>query len=698
MATKRSGNHQNGKQSKIEQTKAERVAPGEAMTTNQGLKIADDQNQLKAGIRGPSLLEDFHFREKITHFDHERIPERVVHARGAAAHGYFECTNPMGKYTKASLFAEKGKRTPVFLRFSTVAGSRGSADTPRDVRGFAIKFYTDEGVWDMVGNNIPIFFIQDAIKFPDLIHAVKPEPNNEIPQAASAHDTFYDFASLTPEITHMLMWVMSDRALPRSFATMEGFGIHTFRFVNAKGQSHFVKFHFKPKKGVHSLVWDEAQKIAGKDADFNRRDLFEAINRGDYPEWQFGVQIIPEADEHKFDFDLLDPTKIVPEEIVPITFMGKLVLDRNPDNYFAETEQVAFHPGHVVPGIDFSNDPLLQGRLFSYIDTQIKRVGPNFAQIPINRPTCPFSNNQRDGESQQLIPQGRVAYFPNSLAAGCPAHSPEGMQAFSSYAEKMDGAKVRQRSPSFGDHFSQATLFWNSMADWEKTHIVDALSFELNMVESTAIKQRTLDDLLANVADELAQRVAANIGMSVKTKSKTKKHNKTSPALSMNKPCKNIVGMKVAILAGEGVDAKQVAKIKSQLKAEGALTAVIARQAASTKGAGGEVVAVDMPAANAPSVIFDAVIVPAMEGDVVDPLAKQFVAEAYAHAKTIAAIGSGSAVLAAADIDFSKNPGVVTGDDAAGVIKNFMKEMLQHRHFDRDVDANKGAPAMMSSR
>jgi catalase len=387
--------------------------PGEILTTNQGLQVTDDQNSLKAGVRGPTLLEDFHFREKITHFDHERIPERVVHARGAAAHGYFQVYEPLTELTKARVFQDPSQKTPVFVRFSTVAGSRGSADTPRDVRGFAVKLYTDEGVWDLVGNNMPVFFIQDAIKFPDFIHAVKPEPNNEIPQAASAHDTFWDFISLTPESMHMMMWVMSDRALPRSFATMEGFGIHTFRLINDKGKSRFVKFHWKPVKGIHSLVWDEAQKIAGKDPDFNRRDLWESIERGDFPEWELGFQIVEEKDEHKFGFDLLDPTKIIPEELVPVRRVGKMVLNRNPENFFAETEQVAFHPGHIVPGIDFTNDPLLQGRLFSYIDTQIKRVGPNFAQLPINRPTCPFSNNQRDGESQQIIFKGRVSYFPN---------------------------------------------------------------------------------------------------------------------------------------------------------------------------------------------------------------------------------------------------------------------------------------------
>ena len=444
------------------------VEPGEVMSGNQGVKISDDQNSLKAGPRGPTLMEDFHLREKITHFDHERIPERVVHARGAAAHGVFQVYEDLSDLTMAGLLTDPSRQTPVFVRFSTVAGSRGSTDCARDVRGFAVKFYTDEGIWDLVGNNMPVFFIQDAIKFPDLIHAVKPEPNNEIPQAASAHDTFWDFVSLTPESAHMLMWVMSDRALPRSFAMMEGFGVHTFRLVNAAGKARFVKFHWKPIKGVKSLVWDEAQKISGKDPDFHRRDLFEAIERGDYPEWELGLQIVEEEDEFKFDFDLLDPTKLIPEELVPVRRVGKLTLNRNPDNFFAETEQVAFHTGHVVPGIDFTNDPLLQGRLFSYIDTQLRRVGPNFAELPINRPLNPVHNNQRDAMGRTVINKGRVSYFPNRLGGGCPMHSPEAADAFVSYAEKVDGAKIRTRSESFSDHFSQATQFWNSMSDWEQ--------------------------------------------------------------------------------------------------------------------------------------------------------------------------------------------------------------------------------------
>jgi len=662
--------------------------PGDRLTTNQGLRVVDDQNQLKAGVRGPSLLEDFHFREKITHFDHERIPERVVHARGAAAHGCFESSGSAADLTKASLFAAKGKQTPVFVRFSTVVGSRGSADTARDVRGFSIKFYTDEGVWDLVGNNIPVFFIQDAIKFPDLIHAAKPEPHNEIPQAATAHDTFWDFVSLTPESTHMLLWVMSDRALPRSFAMMEGFGIHTFRMINAGGQSSFVKFHFKPAKGVHSLVWDEAQKLAGKDADFNRRDLSAAIERRDYPEWEMGVQVVAEADERKFDFDLLDPTKIIPEELVPIRKIGKLILNRNPDNYFAETEQVAFHPGHVVPGIDFSNDPLLQGRLFSYFDTQIKRVGPNFAQIPINRPACPMSNNQRDGESQQLIHKGRVSYFPNSLGNGCPAHSPDGMKAFSSFVEKMEGGKVRERSPSFADHFSQATLFWNSMADWEKSHIVSAFSFELNMVDTEAVRERVVNELLINVALELAQRVSRQTGIKLMAKPRTKAHHRSSPALSMNKPCTNIKGRKIAILAGSGVDGAVVNALLKRLAAEGAAGEIIAKSRGTIAAADGSEFVVDKAVPNAPSVAYDAVFIPG--GNSVAELMAlppviAFVSEMHCHGKPIAAAADAAALLAAAQVPPTEGEtdGIVRGKEAGSsdkaLIDGLLASLLQHR-------------------
>src|SRR5687767_6787673 len=491
---------------------------GEFLTTNQGVRVNDNQNSLKAGDRGPTLLEDFILREKITHFDHERIPERVVHARGSAAHGHFQVYESMAQYTKADFLQDPSVKTPVFVRFSTVAGSRGSTDLARDVRGFAVKFYTQEGNYDLVGNNIPVFFIQDAIKFPDLIHAVKPEPHNEIPQAASAHDTFWDFISLMPESMHMIMWVMSDRAIPRSLRMMEGFGVHTFRFINDKGKARFVKFHWKPLLGLHAVLWDEAQKISGIDPDFHRRDLWESIENGDYPEWELGVQIVEEKDEHAFDFDLLDATKIIPEELVPVKRIGKMTLNRNPDNFFAETEQVAFHPGHLVAGVDFSNDPLLQGRLFSYTDTQLLRLGgPNFHEVPINRPIAPVHNNQRDGHMRQTINEGRVSYQPNTLGGGCPMQAKANIGGFISYAEQIEGSKVRARGEKFFDHFTQAALFWNSQSHPEKAHIVQALRFELGKVEVPAIQQRMVA-LLMRVDQTLAGLVAQGLGLLTTTK------------------------------------------------------------------------------------------------------------------------------------------------------------------------------------
>jgi catalase len=483
------------------------------LTTNQGVPIGDNQSSLKAGLRGPTLLEDFILREKITHFDHERIPERIVHARGSAAHGFFECTKALTDVTRASLFAEVGKQSPVFVRFSTVLGERGSTDTARDVRGFAVKFYTDEGNWDLVGNNIPVFFIQDAMKFPDLVHAAKPEPHFAMPQAASAHDTFWDFASLMPEITHMLMWAMSDRAIPRSYRMMQGFGVHTYRFVNAKGESRFVKFHWNPKAGTHSLVWDEAVKISGADSDFHRRDLWEAIEAGAYPEWELGLQIFTEEQAEEFTFDVLDATKIVPEELVPVVPVGRLVLNRNPDNFFAETEQVAFCVAHVVPGIDFSNDPLLAGRIHSYVDTQISRLGgPNFHEIPINAPIAQVHNNQRDGMHRQAIHRGRVSYEPNSLGGGCPFQA--GKTGFVSFPEPRQESdhKVRGKAERFADHYTQATLFWNSQTDVEKQHIINAFRFELSRVQTPAVRERMVSGLM-NVARELAEPVAAGLGM-----------------------------------------------------------------------------------------------------------------------------------------------------------------------------------------
>ncbi len=540
---------------------------GEKLTTNQGVGINDNQNTLKAGERGPSLLEDFIMREKITHFDHERIPERVVHARGSGAHGYFESYDSHADITKAGFLSKKGQKTPVFVRWSTVAGFKGSADTARDVRGFAVKFYTEEGVFDLVGNNIPVFFIQDAIKFPDLIHAVKPEPYNEIPQAASAHNSFYDFISLTPEAMHMMMWIMSDRAIPRSFAMMEGFGIHTFRFINKKGESHLVKFHWKPMLGMHSLVWDEAQKIAGNDPDFHRRDLYDSIEAGNFPEFEFGVQVIKEGDEDKREFDILDATKIWPEEDVPVRLLGKMVLNRNPDNFFAETEQVAFHPGHVVPGIDFTNDPLLQGRLFSYTDTQLTRLGgPNFAEIPINRPVNPVHNNQRGGFMRQTIDKGKTNYERNAIDDNKPSEVPENEGGYVSYPEQISAPKIRKRADSFSDHYTQARLFYNSMSKPEKQHIIDAYSFELGKVMVKSIREKMVGHL-NHIDHKLAVEVADNIGITPPDKSEAnEEYTKTSPALSMENTVKDkITGRKVGILVSDGFDYEQVTQLQDFL-------------------------------------------------------------------------------------------------------------------------------------
>ncbi|MDB5880135.1 MAG: katE, partial [Ramlibacter sp.] len=619
-------------------------SPESLLTTNQGVGIPDNHNSLKAGVRGPTLLEDFILREKITHFDHERIPERVVHARGTGAHGYFELSKSLVEYTRADFLQEAGSRTPVFVRFSTVAGSRGSADTVRDVRGFAVKFYTREGNYDLVGNNIPVFFVQDAMKFPDLVHAVKPEPHHEMPQAASAHDTFWDFVSLMPETTHMLMWVMSDRALPRSFRMMEGFGVHTFRMINAKGVSHFVKFHWKPKLGKHSLVWDEAQKIAGKDADFHRRDLWESIAQGNFPEWELGLQLIPEDKAQSLGFDLLDPTKLIPEELVPVLVVGKLVLNRNTDNFFAETEQVAFHPGHVVPGIDFSNDPLLQGRLFSYTDTQLSRLGgPNFHELPINRGVCPFHNFQRDGMHRMLINKGQAAYEPNSLANGAEFRVDGGQQGFQSFAEAIEPPKIRRRSPSFDDHFSQASFFWNSQSPAEKDHIIAAFQFELSKVEVPAVRQRMVDNL-AHVDAKLARKVAEPLGIAVPDPKaaagragfrdvRSKLPLETSPALSMDTGSAGIATRRVAVLVANGVELGALRSVQQALQDAGATCRIVSDHLGSVATSSGQQLAVDHTFVNMPSVMFDAVLVPggalsaqalARNGDAV-----HFVLEAY---------------------------------------------------------------------
>jgi len=688
-------------------------ADGQLLTTDQGLRINDDQNSLKVSPRGPSLLEDFILREKITHFDHERIPERVVHARGAAAHGYFQVYKSLSRYTKAAFLQDPSKKTPIFVRFSTVAGSRGSTDLARDVRGFAVKFYTDEGNFDLVGNNIPVFFIQDAVKFPDLIHAVKPEPHREIPQAASAHDTFWDFISLMPESTHMIMWVMSDRAIPRSYRMMEGFGVHTFRLVDGKGTTRFVKFHWKPLLGVHSVLWDEALKISGKDPDFHRRDLWEAIEAGAYPEWELGLQVIEEADEHKFGFDLLDPTKIVPEELVPVERVGRLTLDRNPDNFFAETEQVAFHPGHVVPGIDFTDDPLLQGRLFSYTDTQLLRLGgPNFHEIPINRPVAEIHNNQRDGLMRQTINRGRVAYHPNTLGGGCPMQAGRAAAGFVTYPEAISGQKVRERGEKFFDHFSQATLFWNSQSDPEKQHIVQALRFELGKVEVLTIRERMVG-VLAQVDRTLAGMVAEGLGLTVPAKvdgqlnhsvpadADPKKfqpiHLKqkvaNSQALSMANTVKDTAKTrKVAILAADGVEEDAVGTMQRALTAAGAISKIVAPHGGTLEGAGGGEVPVDFSLLTVGSVLFDAVFIPggapstrALAGDASAVL---FVREAYKHCKAIAASGTGLAVLEAAEIDaqdvLTRREGVT-----AQMAEAFLKAIAQHRDWSRETKAQK---------
>ncbi|MBX3503111.1 MAG: catalase [Alphaproteobacteria bacterium] len=684
---------------KVETAKTQELAhhsqpPGERLTTNQGVRVGDDQSSLKAHGRGATLIEDILMREKITHFDHERIPERVVHARGAGAHGVFVSYGDLSELTMAAPLQAKGIETPVFVRFSTVVGSRGSSDTPRDVRGFAVKFYTTSGVWDLVGNNMPVFFIQDASKFPDLVHAVKPEPHNEIPQATAAHDTFWDFVSLTPESAHMLMWAMSDRALPRSFATMEGFGVHTFRLVNAEGVSRFVKFHWKPLKGVASQVWDEAQLTSGRDPDFHRRDLFEAIERGDFPEWELGLQIVEEKDEHAFDFDLLDPTKIIPEEVVPIRRVGRLTLNRNPDNFFAETEQVAFDTGHIIPGIDFTNDPLLQGRLFSYIDTQLRRVGPNFHELPINRSLAPVDSNQRDGFARMTINTGRVSYFPNSLARGCPMHSPQAAEAFRSLAREESGAKTRRRSPSFDDHFSQATMFWNSMSEWEKDHIAAAFSFELNNVVDEGVRNRMMNEILVNIDAELAALVSAQTGIALEpagtpdtptpsapTPSGPIRRDAVtlrSPALSMDRPAPSVKGRKVGILIGYGAEAAELNALVDALDQAGIVAELIAPSAGLFTDARGKTIKVNRAAPNAPSVTYDAALVPSGVGKALaaSSLAMRFLAEAYRHGKPIAVAHQSGDLLQACD--FASDEGVVVADPGK-LAASLIGAMARHR-------------------
>jgi len=663
------------------------------LTTAQGMAVSDDQNTLRAGERGPALLEDAHFREKIFHFDHERIPERVVHARGYGAHGYFECYEPLTKVTRADVFSEAGLRTPAFVRFSTVAGSAGSADLARDVRGFAVKLYTRAGNWDLVGNNIPVFFIQDAIKFPDLIHAAKPEPDRGFPQAQTAHDNFWDFASLMPESTHMLMWIMSDRAIPRSFRFMEGFGVHTFRLVNAEGKSSYVKFHWKPKQGLQSVMWNEAVKINGADPDFHRRDLWDAISAGDYPEWELGVQLFDDAFADEFEFDILDPTKIIPEERVPVLPVGRLVLDRVVDNFFAETEQVAFCTQNIVPGIDFTNDPLLQGRNFSYLDTQLKRLGsPNFAQLPVNAPKCPFANFQQDGHMALANPPGRANYEPNSWgAAGGPREDPA--NGFQSYTEEVAGPKRRLRPESFADHYSQARQFYVSQTGVERRHIAEAFTFELSKVEREEIRIRIVA-ALRNVDETLAATVAEGLGLPELPPASEPARAPVSdlaasPALSiLGRGPDSFAGRKLGVLVTSGADAAALAALRAAATGEGAVVEIIAPVVGGVDASDGTRVAADQQIDGAPSVLYDAVVILASEGGARAlagrPAARDFVTDAVAHCKFIGYSSGAAALFVAvglpADPAGSDEGFVNLGDQAPA---EFITRCRELRYWDR---------------
>jgi len=674
------------------------------MTTNDGVPVYDNNNTLKAGERGPSLQQDHIYFDKLMHFDRERIPERVVHARGSGAHGIFEATADVSEYTSAA-FLKKGTITPVFTRFSTVAGFKGSTDLARDVRGFSVKFYTEEGNYDLVGNNIPVFFIQDAMNFPDIVHAVKPEPNNEMPQAASAHDTFWDFISLMPEASHMIMWVMSDRAIPRSLRMMEGFGVHTFKFVNAKGKVTFVKFHWKPRLGVHGVAWNEAQKISGFDADFHRRDLWEAIENGDFPQWDLGVQLIPEEDEMKYSFDILDPTKIIPEELVPVQIIGTMTLNRNPENFFAETEQVAFDPGRVVPGIDFSDDPLLQGRIFSYMDTQNYRLGgPNFHELPINRPINGKHNNQKDGFARMDILKGATSYFPNSKAEGCPYHAMlKGETGYQSHKQPIDASKVRGRSDSFADHFTQARLFFNSQSLEEQEHIISAISFELSKVNDENIRKRELA-LLNQIDHEMASKIGKNLGLTppeeidkltlqfarqnhpnypIKPK---KPEVEKSVALSMKVEAGEgtIKSRKIAFLVDDGVSKASVDKMRAALEKEGAMAVLISSHVGKVKFQEGGEEPIQHTYLTDASVCYDAFYTP--DGDSVSKLADnpdylQFINEGYRHCKALS-FAKGAEELAMQSF-IKKDKGVIF-ESKDNLTMDFIHVMKGHRVWERE--------------
>jgi catalase len=674
---------------------------GTHLTTDQGVKVDHTDDSLTVGERGPTLIQDFHFREKMTRFDHERIPERVVHARGSGAYGVFECTDALTDVTRAHFLGEVGRQTPVFVRFSTVVGFRGSADTVRDVRGFATKFYTEQGNFDLVGNNIPVFFIQDAIKFPDLVHSIKPEPHHQMPQASAAHDTFWDFVSLTPETMHTVIWVMSDHGVPRSYRMMRGSGVHTFRFVDAAGEGTFVKFHWVPLLGESGLVWDEAQTIAGKDPDFNRRDLWDAIEAGDFPQWELRVQLIPEADEHRFDYDLLDPTKIVPEEDVPMRTVGRMTLDRNPDNFFAETEQVAFHVGNLVPGIDATNDPLLQGRLFSYLDTQLIRLGgPNFAQLPVNRPVAEVHHHQRDGYGQHRIDRGRVSYHPSSLG-GCPALAGGDEGAYVHYTERVEGHKIRRRSDSFQDHYSQAQMFWQSQDDAARHRIVDAYRFELGKVETMQVRQRMVEQL-SRIDLELAQAVAEGIGVTPPTSGASAAAARVVGGLGMRREGRSAATRKLAVLAADGVDLAALRPVLAHLDDAGVTAEIVAPHGGELGNGQGDGLAVDRAAATMASVLYDGVLVAGGEDSATSILetgdTAAYVVEAYKHAKPIAAFGAGVDVLEAlplpgasvadANDEVVTEAGVVTTRVAAPAT-DFTDALVEalgaHRHHDRPL-------------
>jgi catalase len=655
-----------------------------ALTTNQGVALSDNQNSLRANPRGPTLLEDFILREKITHFDHERIPERIVHARGTGVHGFFELTHSLKTYTTARILTETGEKTPVFTRISTVAGGAGSVDTPRDVRGFAVKFYTKEGNWDLVGNNVPVFFIQDAIKFPDLIHAVKMEPDRGFPQSATGHDTFWDFISLTPESMHMVMWIMSDRTLPRSLRMIEGFGVHSFRLINEAGESTFVKFHWRPRLGLQSTLWDEAVKIAGADQDFHRRDMFESIKAGQFPEWDFAVQLFTQEQANDFPFDHLDATKLIPEELVPLKVIGRMVLDRWPDNFFAETEQVAYCPANVVPGIDFSNDPLLQGRLFSYLDTQLSRLGSsNFHQIPINASQCPLANHQRDGHMQMGQPPGRVAYEPNSLSKDSPRETPADSLHRASIIEI--GQKGRIRADSFADHYSQARQFYLSQSTHEQAHMASALVFELSKVDHSHVREAMVGHL-RHVDDSLAHRVADGLGLehmpAAPLAAAPVQDMPRSPALQLMGRMKDTLdGRSIGILIADGSDRGTIKAIKKAAIDAGATVKIIAPRLGGAEMADGSMRKADGQLAGTPSVLFDAVAIILSEDGakalLVDCAAIDFVRDAFAHLKAIAADGGGRTLLNAANV--GADEGIVD----AGAVDAFITA-ARTRQWDRE--------------